>query len=148
MPDTSVPIPDKTVPKVAPGPGTDAPAAKLAPSSMGENRASYLLNAGVKNTAGETVGSINDMLFDSSGKISHVIVGVGGFLGIGERNVALAFDQVQLSRDSSNRLTATAKISRESLNTAPEWKDPNAAAAERSSPTSPGSSSPTKPKIQ
>ena len=134
VPDKSEPMPDRTMPKVAPGASTDAPGAKLAPASMGEHRASNLLNASIKNAAGETVGDINDLLLDSSGKITHVIVGVGGFLGIGERDVALQFDQVQLIRDSSNRLTATAKVTKDSLKSAPEWKDPNAASSQPSKP--------------
>jgi sporulation protein YlmC with PRC-barrel domain len=35
------------------------------------------------------VGDVNDLLFDKTGKIVGVIVGVGGFLGIGEKNVAI-----------------------------------------------------------
>jgi sporulation protein YlmC with PRC-barrel domain len=35
------------------------------------------------------VGSVSDMLFDKQGKIEGLIVGVGGFLGIGEKNVAI-----------------------------------------------------------
>ena len=35
------------------------------------------------------VGSVTDMLFDKSGKIDGLMVGVGGFLGIGEKNVAI-----------------------------------------------------------
>src|ERR1700681_756057 len=35
------------------------------------------------------VGSVTDLLFDKSGKIDGLIVGVGGFLGIGEKNVAI-----------------------------------------------------------
>lgn len=35
------------------------------------------------------VGSVNDMLFDKNGKILGLIVGVGGFLGIGEKSVAI-----------------------------------------------------------
>ena len=35
------------------------------------------------------IGNVNDMLFDQNGKILGLIVGVGGFLGIGEKNVAI-----------------------------------------------------------
>ena len=35
------------------------------------------------------IGNVNDMLFDKNGKIMGLIVGVGGFLGIGEKNVAI-----------------------------------------------------------
>lgn len=45
----------------------------------------------------ETIGGVNDVLFDKSGKISGIVVGVGGFLGIGQKNVAIdisAFEPV------------------------------------------------------
>jgi len=42
------------------------------------------------------VGDVTDMLFDKNGKIIGLIVGVGGFLGIGEKNVAIAMDAFQM----------------------------------------------------
>jgi hypothetical protein len=36
-----------------------------------------------------SVGSVNDLLFDGTGKIIGVVIGVGGFLGIGTKNVAI-----------------------------------------------------------
>jgi hypothetical protein len=36
-----------------------------------------------------SIGSVNDLLFDESGKIIGVVIGVGGFLGIGTKNVAI-----------------------------------------------------------
>jgi sporulation protein YlmC with PRC-barrel domain len=42
------------------------------------------------------VGDVTDMLFDKNGKIMGLIVGVGGFLGIGEKNVAIAMDAFQM----------------------------------------------------
>jgi hypothetical protein len=41
------------------------------------------------------VGSVNDMLFDKNGKVLGLIVGVGGFLGIGEKNVAIDLSAFQ-----------------------------------------------------
>lgn len=49
----------------------------------------------VYNDANENLGSINDFLVDSGGRIHKVIIGVGGFLGIGESNVAVNFDQLK-----------------------------------------------------
>jgi hypothetical protein len=54
------------------------------------------------------IGSVSDLLFDGTGKIIGVVVGVGGFLGIGAKNVAIdmsAFNAVPAdsgSNDSSN----------------------------------------------
>lgn len=44
----------------------------------------------------EKVGDVNDVLFDKSGKIIAVIVGVGGFLGIGQKDVALDMTAFQI----------------------------------------------------
>jgi hypothetical protein len=44
----------------------------------------------------ETIGGVNDMLFDKSGRILGVIVGVGGFLGIGQKNVAIDMSAFQV----------------------------------------------------
>jgi len=41
------------------------------------------------------IGNVNDMLFDKNGKIMGLIVGVGGFLGIGEKNVAIDMSAFQ-----------------------------------------------------
>src|SRR5258707_14333529 len=41
------------------------------------------------------IGNVSDMLFDKNGKIFGLIVGVGGFLGIGEKNVAIDMSAFQ-----------------------------------------------------
>jgi hypothetical protein len=78
----------------------------------------------VKNAANENVGDINDVRIDNSGKVAAVIVGVGGFLGLGEKDVALTFDQIKLARDSDGNLVVTADATKESLQAAPEYKKP------------------------
>ena len=57
------------------------------------------------------IGNVNDMLFDKQGKIFGLIVGVGGFLGIGEKNVAIdmsAFQPVPYGTGSSTSGASTA----------------------------------------
>jgi hypothetical protein len=44
----------------------------------------------------ESIGGVNDLLFDKSGKILGVVVGVGGFLGIGQKNVAMDMSAFQI----------------------------------------------------
>jgi hypothetical protein len=44
----------------------------------------------------ENIGGVNDLLFDKSGKILGVMVGVGGFLGIGQKNVAMDMSAFQI----------------------------------------------------
>ncbi len=67
-----------------------------APQNLkGTWRTSKLIGLNVYNDSNEKVGDINEILVDNSGKISAVILGVGGFLGVGEQNVAVNFDQLK-----------------------------------------------------
>jgi hypothetical protein len=49
----------------------------------------------VYNDNNESVGTINDLLTDKSGNIKAVVLGVGGFLGVGEHLVAVPFDKIK-----------------------------------------------------
>src|SRR5262245_34909687 len=72
----------------------------MAPSSFQGNwRASKLVGLSVYNEKNESVGSINDMLTDKNGKIVAVVIGVGGFLGVGEHLVAVPFEKVKFSTE-------------------------------------------------
>jgi sporulation protein YlmC with PRC-barrel domain len=64
-------------------------------SFQGDWRASKMAGLSVYNDKNESVGSINDLLTDKSGNIKAVIIGVGGFLGVGEHLVAVPFDKVK-----------------------------------------------------
>jgi len=64
-------------------------------SHQGEWRASKVVGLSVYNNNNESIGSINDLLTDKSGSIKAVVIGVGGFLGVGEHLVAVPFDQVK-----------------------------------------------------
>jgi sporulation protein YlmC with PRC-barrel domain len=80
-------------PKMAPAAASDA---SSSPSSFQGNwRASKMVGLSVYNDNNESVGSINDFLTDKNGKITAVIIGVGGFLGVGEHLVAIPFEKVK-----------------------------------------------------
>ena len=80
---------------------TTAPAATPAPATAsdmsfhGDWRTSKIVGLNVYNNANESVGSINDLLTDKSGNIKAVVLGVGGFLGVGEHLVAVPFEKVK-----------------------------------------------------
>jgi len=71
-------------------------AVTLSDSAMQGNwRASKVVGLNVYNDKNESLGSINDILLDKSGNIKAVVLGVGGFLGVGEHLVAVPFDKVK-----------------------------------------------------
>jgi sporulation protein YlmC with PRC-barrel domain len=75
---------------------TAAPATVSDQSSFKGNwRTSKLVGLNVYNDSNESLGSINDLLADKSGNIKAVVIGVGGFLGVGEHLVAVPMDKVK-----------------------------------------------------
>lgn len=57
----------------------------------------------IYNRADKKIGTVKDVLVDKSGKITALIVGVGGFLGVGEKDVAVPFDAVQMTNKNDKR---------------------------------------------
>jgi sporulation protein YlmC with PRC-barrel domain len=73
-----------------------APAAASDTSSFkGSWRTSKLVGLNVYNDSNESLGSINDLLADKGGDIKAVVIGVGGFLGVGEHLVVVPIDKVK-----------------------------------------------------
>jgi sporulation protein YlmC with PRC-barrel domain len=73
----------------------------------GEWRASKLAGVDVYNEANEKIGDINDVILDKSGKADKVILGVGGFLGMGEHYVAVPFDKLKWVNEPVRSTTAS-----------------------------------------
>jgi hypothetical protein len=75
---------------------TAAPAAASDTTSFKGNwRTSKLVGLNVYNDSNESLGSINDLLTDKNGDIKAAVIGVGGFLGVGEHLVAISFDKLK-----------------------------------------------------
>ncbi len=66
-----------------------------------DHRASKLIGTTVYNQANENIGEINDLVI-SGDKSVTAILGVGGFLGMGERNVAVPMTSLKLTRDGTS----------------------------------------------
>jgi sporulation protein YlmC with PRC-barrel domain len=90
-----------------------AAAADRAASSHkeGEWRASKLVGVNVYNEANEKIGDINDVILDKAGKVVNVVLGVGGFLGMGEHYVAVAYDKLKWSNEPPRSTTASTTTS-------------------------------------
>lgn len=73
---------------------SDTPAATSTSAKEGW-RASKLSGVDVYNDLNEKIGDISDVILDKSGKATAVIIGVGGFLGMGEHLVSVAYDKVK-----------------------------------------------------
>lgn len=85
-------------------------------------RASEAMGTAVYNKAGERIGEVDELLMDGSGRVVAAVVGVGGFLGIGERKVAVTYRSFEMTRESNGKPRLLIDMNRETLKNAPEYK--------------------------
>ena len=63
--------------------------------AMGWSAKKQILGENVYNNVGEKVGEINDLIVTPNKAVSYAIIGVGGFLGIAEHNIAVSVDKLK-----------------------------------------------------
>jgi len=73
----------------------------------------------------ETIGDINDVVISREGTIRAVIVGVGGFLSIGEKDVAVDFSRLSFVSEADNQFTITTDVTRDELENAAAYERPD-----------------------
>ena len=119
-------------PSVTPAPGAETPAPGAAAEttagtfataqSADEWRSSRLVGMAVYNEANERVGDISELILDANGQIEHAVIGVGGFLGIGEKLVAVSFSDLNITREEDGSARVTMNTTKEALQNAPDYK--------------------------
>ncbi len=110
----------------------DQPAAALSDAS-GQRinnqfvRSSAVSKLSVRNSAGEKIGTIEDLVISiDSGKVSYAALGFGGFLGMGEKLFAVPWNQLQVRTDHDEHYFVL-NVSKDALKAAPgfDFADPN-----------------------
>lgn len=89
-----------------------------------DNLGSRLIDQPVYSSAGddaEEIGNITDLVFDESGQITAVVIGVGGFLGIGEKAVAVDFQDLEFTLAADNTERWVLPTSADALTAAPDF---------------------------
>jgi sporulation protein YlmC with PRC-barrel domain len=66
----------------------------MSQEAAGQWRTSKMIGLNIYNDANEKIGSISELIVDRSGQLEAVVVGVGGFLGMGEHDVAVPYGQI------------------------------------------------------
>jgi sporulation protein YlmC with PRC-barrel domain len=83
--------------------------------------AEKLIGRTIENANGDNVGEVESVVIDQDGKVRYIIAGVGGFLGIGEKSVALEWEDLTISENGEKVITAATK---DQLAALPEHKFP------------------------
>lgn len=74
---------------------TTSTSATASTTATGQWRTSKMDGLKVYNEANENIGTINDLLMDKNGDIKIAVIGVGGFLGLGEHLVAVPYEKLK-----------------------------------------------------
>jgi hypothetical protein len=107
---------------------TEAPKAPVAGQIVAQEADTILAD---RDFIGQTVyaadkskiGTISDLILSKDGQsVRGFVIGVGGFLGIGEKNVALQMDKLKMSPNPDGSVMLTMDVSREELSNAPAFK--------------------------
>ncbi|MBX2805761.1 MAG: PRC-barrel domain-containing protein [Hyphomicrobiales bacterium] len=97
------------------------PTAFKAEQSESEWRMATYIGSPIYSAGGEKMGDVKDVLFDRTGKIKTVVIGVGGFLGLGEKRVAVPFEVVTYVAENNGRQIVV-PLTKEELQNAPAYK--------------------------
>jgi sporulation protein YlmC with PRC-barrel domain len=104
--------------------GTAPANAKFATVAKDEMFSSKLKGLNVYNQKEESVGEITDIAIKNN-QVDALILSVGGFLGVGERYVAVSPSSVNVRYDSkNNKWLASMNTTKDALKAAPEFKYP------------------------
>jgi len=95
----------------------------------GNWRASKLIGVNVYNEANEKLGDINEMILDKSGKVAAVVIGVGGFLGMGEHDVAVSMDKLKFVEEPVRTSTTAPATTRDTTTRDTTTRDTTTATA-------------------
>ena len=76
----------------------------------------------VFNAKGEVIGTINDIVIDANGQAQTVVLGLGGFLGIGSKLVAVPFSSVKIGPVVESARVVLVDVTKEQLDKAPAYK--------------------------
>ena len=159
-PDDTAANPDAAAPSEdtaqTPATGTDGTDTAQTPATPSEDTAqapaagdSYLtaqsdeqisantyIGQAVYNSSDESIGKISDLIMEKDGGITAAVIGVGGFLGIGEKWVAVPFETISITQvPDSDDVKLTTTETAESLQAAPEFKTKSQQVAERQANT-------------
>jgi hypothetical protein len=122
MAQTTTPSSDATT--TATPPAETNTATQGTQAASGEMGINQLVGVDIHNPQNQKVGEIKDLLISSDNKIDTAIVNVGGLMGVAGRNVAVAWNQIQLTHDQ-DKIKATINMTEDQLKALPEYTSDN-----------------------
>jgi hypothetical protein len=83
-----------------------------------------ILGKDVRSAADENMGRIVDVIVDRTGQVRAAIIDFGGFLGVGSRKIAVAWNALRFPANANNKAERiTLELTRDQVRAAPEYKE-------------------------
>ena len=98
-----------------------AAVAFVSTQATGEHSTFSLIGLKVENSTGENLGDINYLVINESGAVSTVVIGVGGFLGVAEKNVGVPFADISITTNKDGKRVAVLSATKDNLTAAPAY---------------------------
>lgn len=107
----------------APTPSTPPPASQIHTALPAESvTVTHWYKQNVYDPSDNKIGEIMDVLIDTGGRIQALIIGVGGFLGMGEKDVAVPFNAVKATTKDNNKYYLVMDATKDALKSAKGFK--------------------------
>lgn len=105
-------------------PGTSAAAEYVTSLPANALHANDLIGTDVKSSVEDDadIGTVNNVLLSHDGEIVGVVIGVGGFLGMGEKDVAVEWDSLDIAQEDNGDYVVRINASRDALEGAAEYQ--------------------------
>ena len=112
----------------SPSPGSSAPVAAPAERTVstgdfnakGDMAASALIGSKVRNANNESIGKVDEIYVDKDARITTVVVSVGGFLGVGSKDVAVKWSDLTFGKDGTS-VVLTTSLNKDDLKALPDY---------------------------
>ena len=108
------------------GARADAGTAEPSVTVLGSRQAEGILGKEVRSSADENMGRIVDVIVDRTGRVRAAVIDFGGFLGVGNRKIAVDWNALNFAPDGDKRDVITLELTRDQVKAAPEYKDKQA----------------------
>ncbi len=120
-PGSTPPATTGTAPGAIQSAQTTAVVARFVTMKPVDTLSSRLIGTNLYNMQNESLGEIEDLVIENGKTVTGVVVGVGGFLGMGERYVAIDPSSITLRVENNNVTRATVDTTKDNLKNAPAF---------------------------
>ena len=146
----------QTTPSQPSSPSPSAPAREAAPPAdrmvstgdfnvHGDMAAGALIGTKVRNANKESIGKVDEIYLDKDAKATVVVISVGGFLGVGSKDVGVKWSDLTFGKEGTS-VALTTSLTKDQLMALPDYTKterrqsapPETAAAPPAKPSSPG----------